>query len=272
MGDTAVEEVGGWPEGVKAPSAIAFSEKYPDPKALTKQEIEAYKAAFVAAVERSVKAGFDVIEIHNAHGYLLHEFLSPVCNKRTDEYGGSWENRTRLTLEVVEAARKAMPEGMPLFLRISATDWLDGQKEEFPESWTEADTVKLAPLLAERGVDLLDVSSGGMHPSQKIKGGPGYQAPFANAVKAKVGDKMAVGTVGSITNGKQANDLLENGGLDVAFVGRFFQKEPGLVWRFAEETATEIVVANQIGWGFGGRAGGKKRSEAPADPRKKEKL
>ena len=153
----------------------------------------------MAAVKRALEAGFDVIEIHNAHGYLLHEFLSPVSNKRTDEYGGSWENRTRLTLEVVEAAREAIPEGMPLFLRISASDWLDGQREQFPESWTEADTVRLAPLLAERGVDFLDVSSGGLHPSQKIKTGPGYQAPFAKAVKKAVGDKMAVGVVGSIT-------------------------------------------------------------------------
>jgi 2,4-dienoyl-CoA reductase-like NADH-dependent reductase (Old Yellow Enzyme family) len=175
-----------------------------------------------------------------------------------------------LTLEVVEAARAAMPERMPLFLRISASDWLYRQREQFPESWTEADTVRLAPLLAERGVDLLDVSSGGLHPSQKIKGGPGYQAPFAKAVKKEVGDKMAIGTVGTITNGPQANELLEEGGLDVAIVGRMFQKNPGLVWTFAEELGTEIHLAHQISWGFGGRAGGKKRGDAPADPRKKD--
>jgi 2,4-dienoyl-CoA reductase-like NADH-dependent reductase (Old Yellow Enzyme family) len=271
MGDTAVEEVGGWPDGVKAPSALAFNDKFPQPKAMTKQDIEEFKSAFVAAVKRALEAGFDVIEIHNAHGYLLHEFLSPVSNKRTDEYGGSWENRTRLTLEVVQAARKVMPEGMPLFLRISASDWLDGQREQFPESWTEADTVRLAPLLAEGGVDFLDVSSAGLHPSQKIKTGPGYQAPFAKAVKKAVGDKMAVGVVGSITNGLQANELLEEGGLDVAIVGRMFQKNPGLVWTFAEELGTEIHIAHQISWGFGGRAGGKKRGDAPADPRKKDK-
>jgi 2,4-dienoyl-CoA reductase-like NADH-dependent reductase (Old Yellow Enzyme family) len=270
LGDTAVEEVGGWPEGVKAPSAVAFSDKFPLPSAMSREEIAAYKEAFVASAKRAIEAGFDVIEIHNAHGYLLHEFLSPVSNKRTDEYGGSWENRTRLTLEVVEVVRKAMPEGMPLFLRISASDWLDGQRERFPESWTVEDTARLAPLLAERGVDLLDVSSAGLHPSQKIKTGPGYQAPFAKAVKKAVGDKMAVGTVGSIANGTLANELLEEGGLDVALVGRMFQKNPGLVWTFAEELGTEIHVAHQISWGFGGRAGGKKRGDAPADPRKKD--
>ena len=274
MGDTAVEAVGGWPGNVKAPSAIAFSDAYPMPSAMSRDEIAALKTAFVAAVKRAVEAGFDVIEIHSAHGYLLHQFLSPVSNQRTDEYGGSWENRTRLTLEVVELARAAMPAGMPLFLRISATDWLDGQREQFPESWTVADTVRLAPLLAERGVDLLDVRSGGVHPSQKIKSGPAYQAPFAKAVKKAVGHKMAVGTVGTITNGPQANELLDDededgeNRLDVVLVGRMFQKNPGLVWAFADELATDIHVAHQIGWGFGGRAGGKKRGGASADPKK----
>jgi 2,4-dienoyl-CoA reductase-like NADH-dependent reductase (Old Yellow Enzyme family) len=275
MGDTAVEAVGGWPTAVKAPSAVAFSDKFPMPSAMSRAEIGACQTAFVAAVKRAVEAGFDVIEIHNAHGYLLHEFLSAVSNQRADEYGGSWENRTRLTLEVVEMARAAMPAGMPLFLRISATDWLDGQPAHFPDSWTEADTVRLAPLLAQRGVDLLDVSSAGLHPSQKIRSGPAYQAPFAKAVKKAVGHTMAIGTVGTITNGPQANELLEEqregeSGLDVVLVGRMFQKNPGLVWTFADELGTEIHVAHQIGWGFGGSAGVKKRGDAPADPRKKD--
>jgi 2,4-dienoyl-CoA reductase-like NADH-dependent reductase (Old Yellow Enzyme family) len=222
-GDTATEEVNGWPDNVYAPSAVSFSEAFPDPKAMTEEDIVEYKKAFVASVKRAIKAGFDVIEIHNAHGYLLHEFLSPVSNKRTDKYGGSWDNRVRLTLEVVEEVRAVIPKDMPLFLRISATDWLDTQKDDFPESWTQADTVKLAPLLAERGVDLLDVSTGGNHPSQKIITGESYQAPFAKAVKEKVGDSLLVSTVGSITNGPQAQKLLEEG-LDVVFVGRFFQK------------------------------------------------
>ncbi|KAL1958194.1 hypothetical protein VTO42DRAFT_5049 [Malbranchea cinnamomea] len=252
-GDTAAEEVGGWPNDVKAPSAMPFSDTFPVPTQMTKSEIRAVKDAFAAAVKRAVVAGFDVIEIHNAHGYLLHEFLSPVSNKREDEYGGSWENRTRLTLEVVDTVRSTMPTDMPLFLRISASDWLEGQRDEFPESWTLEDTVKLAPLLAQRGVDLLDVSSGGLHPKQRIAGGPAYQAHFAKAVKQAVGDRMLVSTVGAITDGVTAEKQLEDG-LDAVFVGRWFQKNPGLVWAFAEELGVDINVANQIAWGFHGRA------------------
>ncbi|KAF2279096.1 FMN-linked oxidoreductase [Westerdykella ornata] len=251
-GDVAGPELNGWPDNVKAPSAIPYNERHAQPKAMTKADIEEYKQAFKAAVERAVKAGVDVIEIHNAHGYLLHSFLSPASNQRTDEYGGSFENRIRLTLEVVELARQTMPKDMPLFLRISATDWLE---EAGIEGWTVEQTCKLAPLLAERGVDLLDVSSGGLHEKQHIHGGPGYQVPFANAVKKAVGDKMAVSAVGSITEGKQANGYLEEGGLDMVFVGRMFQKNPGLVWSFAEDLGVEARWANQIRWGFGGRGG-----------------
>lgn len=218
-GATALKEANGWPDDCVAPSAIPFSDDFPSPKELTKDDIQGIKQAFVEAVKRALKAGFDVIEIHNAHGYLLHSFISPVSNKRTDEYGGSWENRTRLTLEIVEAVRAVIPEDMPLLLRISATDWLESQQDEFPESWTEADTVRLAPLLAERGVDLLDVSSGGNHPKQKIKGGPAYQADFAKAVKKQVGDSLLVSTVGTITDGPLAEKQLQEG-LDVAFIGR----------------------------------------------------
>ncbi|KAG4417124.1 hypothetical protein IFR04_009760 [Cadophora malorum] len=271
MGATATEDVNGWPNNVKAPSTTPYNDVFPQPTALTLEEIKDLKKKWVAGVERAVKAGFDVIEIHNAHGYLFHEFLSPVANQRTDKYGGSFENRTRLTLEIVELTRKAMPKDMPLFLRISATDWLDTNPEFKGESWTLDDTLKLAPLLAERGVDFLDVSSGGNSPMQKIKAGPGYQAPFAKAIKKAVGDKMFVGTVGSITEGKQAEALLTGKGseeqargseeLDAVLVGRMFQKEPGLVWRFAEELGVQINVANQIRWGFGGRPGAAKREK-----------
>lgn len=206
-------------------------------------------------------------------GYLLHSFLSPASNKRTDEYGGSFENRTRLTREIVSLARGTIPDSMPLFLRISATDWLEEQKDM--ESWKVEDTVKLAPTLAELGVDLLDVSSGGNHPKQHPHTGPGYQAPFAKAVKKEVGDKMAVTSVGSITEGKQAQKLLDEG-LDAIFVGRMFQKTPvcaetyssdllssltpaqGLVWQWAEQLGVEIAIANQIRWGFGSRGFAKK--------------
>lgn len=250
MGDVATKELDGWPDNVYGPSAIAFNEKHAQPKEMTKQDIENFKQAFKDSIGRALKAGFDVIEIHNAHGYLLHSFLSPASNQRTDEYGGSFENRTRLTLEVVDLARKAIPEDMPLFLRISADDWLSGSGIQ---GWTIDETVKLAEILAERGVDVLDVSSAGLHPAQKIKPGPGYQEPFAKAVKDKVGDKLLVSTVGSITNGEQANGYLENDQLDIIFAGRMFQKNPGLVWAWADDLGVEGRWANQIRWGFGGR-------------------
>jgi len=264
-GAVATEDVNGWPNRVKAPSAIAYNDAHAQPTALTLEEIEDLKKAWVAGVKRAIRAGFDVIEIHNAHGYLLHEFLSPASNQRTDKYGGSFENRTRLTLELVELTRAEMPEDMPLFLRLSASDWLDHEGYS-GESWKIEDSVRLAPLLAERGVDLLDVSSAGLHPAQKIKTGPGYQVPFAKAIKKAVGDKMLVGAVGTITTGHQAESILTGKGdqsrgeeeLDMAIVGRMFQKNPGLVWTWAEELGVEINVANQIRWGFGGRPGGKK--------------
>ena len=147
---------------------------------------------------------------------------------------------------------------MPLFLRISATDWLEGEKDL--DSWKSEDTVKLAEVIAGMGVDLLDVSTGGLDPRQKIKGGESYQAPFAKAVKEKLGDKLAVGTVGTIRSGKQANELLDDG-LDLAIVGRMFQKNPALVWTFAEELGVQINIANQIRWGFGGRPGAPKKEK-----------
>lgn len=257
----ATKAVGGWPDDVVGPSAIAFNEHHATPREMTLDEIEELKEDFVSTARRAVAAGFDVIELHYAHGYLLHSFLSPVSNQRTDKYGGSFENRTRLALELVELVRKEIPEDMPLFVRISATDWLEEVEGFGPEkSWTVDDSCKLAVLLAERGVDFLDVSSGGNHPQQKITSGPGYQAPFAKKIKKAVGDKMLVSTVGSITSGKQANELLEGGKgdddepLDGVAVGRMFQKNPGLVWTWAEELDVGIYVASQIGWGFGGRA------------------
>ncbi|EKG20918.1 NADH:flavin oxidoreductase/NADH oxidase [Macrophomina phaseolina MS6] len=244
---------GGWADNVKAPSAIPYDESHATPREMTKQDIEEVKAAFQAAAKRAVAAGFDFVEVHNAHGYLLHQFLSPVSNHRADEYGGSFENRTRLTLEVVDAVRAAIPADMPLFVRVSATDWLEEVPEFGPErSWTVPDTVRLAELLAEHGVDVLDVSSAGSHPKQKIKGGPAHQAPFAKAVKERLGDKLLVATVGTITDGEMANQLLEEG-LDIAAAGRLFQKNPGLVWSWADDLDVVIKNANQIGWGFSGR-------------------
>ncbi|KAK1977505.1 NADH:flavin oxidoreductase/NADH oxidase [Colletotrichum cereale] len=260
FGSVATEDLNGWPDDVYAPSAIPMSDNHARPKEMSIRDIEEFKAAFADSVRRALKAGFDAIEIHNAHGYLLHEFLSPVTNTRTDKYGGSWENRVRLTLELVEETRAIMPEDMPLFLRISATDWLEEQ-EDIPESWTGQDTARLAPLLAERGVDLLDVSTGAISLRQQPRLGPGYQAPFAVKVKQAVGDKMAVSSVGSINSAKLANDLLERDGLDLVFVGRAFQKNPGLVFTWADELGVQVNMPNQIRWAFGGRG---RKSGRPA--------
>ena len=172
---TAGKDVGGWPDEVYAPSAIPYSDALPNPKAMTLQDIENFKSAWVAAVKRAVACGVSVIEQHCAHGYLLHEFLSPASNKRTDQYGGSFENRTRLIKELVVLSRQNMPEDMPLFMRISGTDWLENEPD-IPESWTVEESAKLAEVVAPLGVDLIDVSSGGLHPKQKISGGKGYQS------------------------------------------------------------------------------------------------
>ncbi|KAF7854591.1 hypothetical protein EAF04_010400 [Stromatinia cepivora] len=266
----ATPDAGGWPDNVKGPSALPFDEHHCVPSAMTLEDIQKFKNAWVASLERALKAGFDVIEIHNAHGYLLHEFCSPVSNKRTDQYGGSFENRIRLTLEIVELTRANIPDTMPLFLRISATDWLDYEGFE-EDSWKVEDSARLAQILADKGVDLMDVSSGANHPAQKITAGPGYQAPFAKEIKRAVGDRMLVGAVGIIASGKQAEALLTGRGgekgvtgeqgmgeteLDLAIVARGFQKNPGLVWEWAEELDVRIMVAHQMRWGFRGKAGG----------------
>lgn len=253
-GAVATKDLNGWPDDVVAPSAIAWNEHHANPRELTLEEIEQFKEAFGASVKRALRAGFDAIEIHNAHGYLLHSFISPVSNKRTDKYGGSFENRTRLTLELVELTRNIIPNDMPLFLRISATDYLEeAPKDQVPESWTVDDTVKLAPLLAKAGVDLLDVSGGGNSPLQHPHVGPAYQSPGAIKVKKVVGNKMKVGAVGSIDNAHIANDLLEKDGLDIVIVGRGFQKNPGLVFAWADELGQAVRMPNQIRWGFAGR-------------------
>ncbi|KAI0077375.1 FMN-linked oxidoreductase [Panus rudis PR-1116 ss-1] len=251
-GIVATELAGGWPNDVVGPSSEPYNEAFPNVKELTKEQIKGLVAAFAQAAQRAVRVGFDVIEIHGAHGYLISEFLNPVVNQRTDEYGGSFENRIRFVLEVIDAVRAVIPPDMPLFLRVSATDWL---QEVFPNqpTWRVEDTVKLAGIIAEHGVDLLDVSSGGVHPAQQIKGGPAYQAPFAEAVKKVHGDKILVSAVGGITDGKTAQAVLDKGQADVIFVGRHFQKNPGAVWQFAEDLGVNITVAHQIEWGFAGR-------------------
>lgn len=243
---------GGWPDNIKGPSNIPFG-GLGNPKAMTKEDIEEVKRAWPAAVKRALAAGADYVEIHGAHGYLLSSFFSPLSNNRTDEYGGSFENRIRLPLEIISAVRAVIPESMPLLFRISGSEWGG------PDGWKVEDTVAFAKILAERGeVDLLDVSSGGNlnKPIDMLRAGPGYQVPLAAQVKAAVGDKLAVSAVGVIVDGKQANDILVDHNLDAVFVGRHFIKNPGAVWQFAEDIGPlNLKIANQIGWGFGGRGG-----------------
>jgi 2,4-dienoyl-CoA reductase-like NADH-dependent reductase (Old Yellow Enzyme family) len=254
LGVVATEKVGGWPDKVVGPSDVTFHESFPTPRAMSKEDIEVFKVQWRDAVKRAIAAGADFVEIHNAHGYLLSSFLSPSANTRTDEYGGSFENRIRLSLEIAQITREAVGDNVPVFLRVSATDWIE---ENLPaESWRLEDSVRFAEALAAQGaVDLIDVSSGGVHAAQKVKSGPAFQAPFAVAIKKAVGDKLLVATVGTITNGKQANRLLEEDGLDVALVGRGFQKDPGLAWTFAQHLDVEIAMASQIRWGFTRRGG-----------------
>lgn len=259
-GPTASKEAAGWPEDVIGPSEDPFDTNYPQPRAMTLDDIAEVKRDFNLAVKRAVAVGFDVVELHFAHGYLMSSFFSPASNKRTDKYGGSFENRVRLALEIVEETRATIPETMPLFVRISATDWLEDNAEYTGESWEVEQSAKLAVLLAERGVDVLDVSSGGNHPQQKIKGAPGYQAPFAKRIKREVGDKMLVSSVGNITKGTLAQELISGGKseddtpLDLIAAGRSFQKNPGLVWQWADELDVRIRVAAQTSWANGGRA------------------
>lgn len=271
FGAVAEKEAGGWPDDVIGPSSEPFqAEAYPNPRAMSVAEIEEVKGDFVSAALRAVKAGFDVVELHFAHGYLVSSFLSPAVNKRTDNYGGSFENRVRLALETVEGVRAAIPETMPLFVRISATDWLDTNPDYEGENWTADQSVKLAHLFAERGVDVLDVSSGGIHAMQKVKGGLGYQAPFAKQIKKSVGDKMLVSSVGNIIGGELAEELIVGGKdaddtpLDLIAAGRMFQKNPGLVWSWADDLETSIQIAHQIRWGFTGRGKPKKKVSSVA--------
>ncbi|WP_276496388.1 NADPH dehydrogenase NamA [Pontibacter litorisediminis] len=209
------EEDSGWQ--TVAPSAIPFSEESPVPHELTLQEIEDFKDAFEAAAIRSLKAGFKVIEIHAAHGYLLHEFYSPISNQRTDKYGGTFENRIRLLLEVTERVRQVWPEELPLLVRISATDWTEG-------GWTGDDSVDLAKELKKLGIDLVDCSTGGNVPRAAIPVAPNYQVPYAEQVKQQAG--ILTGAVGMITEARQAEEILENKQADMIILARELLRDP----------------------------------------------
>ncbi|KAI1386395.1 FMN-linked oxidoreductase [Hypoxylon trugodes] len=240
----------GWPKTVIAPSPEAYSAQTLIPKEVTKEDIEKFKQDWVAAVRRALKAGVDTIEIHGAHGYLLNEFLSPTANKRTDEYGGTFENRVRLFLEIVDLLKAEVPTNFPVLARIPATDYLE-YDPSLPQ-WALSDAIELAKLLAARGVHFLDITGGGTDARQRITASPGYQVPYAAAIREAVaGTGTLVGTVGEITSGKQAQGILEAGSADAVIVGRAFLKDPDLVWHWADELELDIHVASQYGWGFG---------------------
>ena len=223
--DAVPESEGGWKK-VVAPSAIRFSDTYPMPEELTLDGIQEVIAGFAAAARRACQAGFRVVEIHAAHGYLIHEFLSPLSNKREDDYGGSFENRTRLCREVVAAVRSAWPNELPLFLRISATDWVE-------RGWDIDESIKLAGELKPMGVDLLDCSSGGNVPHAKIPVGPGYQTAFAERIRREAG--IMTGAVGMITSPTQAEHIVRTGQADAVIMAREFLRDPYWPLRAAEE-------------------------------------
>ncbi|KAJ5420292.1 hypothetical protein N7465_002811 [Penicillium sp. CMV-2018d] len=249
-GVVANNSVGGWTDNVKAPSAIPFADGDIIPIAMTQDDIAEVKTAWVAAVKRAIAAGCDFIEIHNAHGYLLSSFLSPSSNQRTDNYGGSFENRIRLPLEIAQLTRDTVGDDVPVFLRVSATDWLE---DSLPaeKGWKLEDTVEFARALAAQGaIDLIDISTGGVHVAQKVTSGPAFQVPYAAAIKKAVGDKLLVAAVGMINNGNLGEKILNEDDLDVILVGRAFQRDTGLAWQFAKDLDVEIAMAAQIRWGF----------------------
>jgi 2,4-dienoyl-CoA reductase-like NADH-dependent reductase (Old Yellow Enzyme family) len=226
---------GGW-ERV-APSAIPVGEDEPSPTALTREDLEALIAAFVDATRRAERIGFDAIELHAAHGYLLHQFLSPIANQREDEYGGALAHRMRFPLEVIAAVRAAWPAHKPLGVRISATDWIEGSGWDVPQA------VEFSKLCAQLGVDWMDVSSGGVSPRQQIRLGPGYQVPFAEAVRS--GLSIPVMAVGLITDAQQAEAILSEGKADLIGIARAALYDPRWVWRAAEVLGGSVDAARQ---------------------------
>lgn len=235
-------DAGAWP--TVAPSPIPFG-NLATPAELTIPEIHQVTEAFAAAAKRALEAGFEIAELHGAHGYLIHEFLSPLANRRTDQYGGSLENRMRFAVEVTDAVRKVWPDHLPLFLRISASDWEEG-------GWTPEDSVRLAATLHPRGVDLIDCSSGGMVPHAKIQLGPGYQVPFAEKIRRETG--IPTGAVGLITEPQQAEAILQAGAADLIVVAREFLREPYWPIRAAEELGVEPHVPVQYQRAFASAA------------------
>ncbi len=214
-GPLAADDARGWQ--AVGPSPLPFADGYHAPHELSIEEIHSIQGTFVAAAVRALAAGFEWLEIHGAHGYLMHSFYSPLSNRRTDEYGGSFENRTRILLETTRAVRQVWPERLPLAVRLSCTDWIEN-------GWTNADSVILAQRLKDEGVDLIDCSSGGNVPKAPVMFGPGYQVPLAETIRREAG--IATAAVGLITAPEQADEIILNGRADVVLLGRAALRDP----------------------------------------------
>ena len=256
----AAEDVNGWPSDVMGPSAIKWGEDYANPREMTSQDIQDVINGFRDSAKRSIAAGVDVIEIHAAHGYLLSSWLSPISNKRTDKYGGSFENRIRLLQEIIRAIREVIPSGTPLLLRVSSTEWMEESGE--PESWDIDSTIRLAKLLPELGVDLLDVSSGGNSEKQSLTPFNDYQVNIAGRIRSALYEagikNLLIGAVGMITEAEAAKSIVQNGKegprdqveienesgqktkADVVLVARQFLREPEWVFRVAYRLGVEV--------------------------------
>ncbi len=236
-GDALLDEGhGGW-RPVDGPSPVPFSPDHAVPRELSVEEIALKVEAFVHATERALEAGFKVIEIHAAHGYLINEFLSPISNRRTDRYGGTFENRIRFLLEIVRAVRRVWPERYPLFVRISATDWLE------PEGWEMEQSVDLARVLRAEGIDLIDCSSGNIVPYAKIPAGPGFQVPFAERIRRETG--ILTGAVGLIVSPQQAETIIRTGQADTVVLARQFLRDPYFPLHAAQELRVPMEWPHQ---------------------------
>jgi 2,4-dienoyl-CoA reductase-like NADH-dependent reductase (Old Yellow Enzyme family) len=229
------DEEGGWQ--TVAPSALPYAPDWPVPVALSKEDIKQLIAQFVAAVRRAERIGYDLIEVHGGHGYLVHQFMSPLSNRRTDEYGGSLENRIRFPLELFAAMRAAWPADKPMGIRVSATDWVEG-------GWTPEETVVLARELKKLGCDYLDVSSGGLDPRQKIPLAPGYQVPFGEKVRKEA--DIPTMSVGLITEPRQAEEIIASGKADMVVLARGAMWNPRFAWHAAEELGAEVAYAPKM--------------------------
>jgi 2,4-dienoyl-CoA reductase-like NADH-dependent reductase (Old Yellow Enzyme family) len=238
-GKLLAESEGGWQP--VAPSAVPFLDSDPPPHELSVAEIRGIVEAFAAAARRALAAGFQLVEVHAAHGYLAHEFLSPLSNRRQDQYGGPLENRMRFPLEVVEAVRAVWPRNLPLFVRISSSDWVPG-------GWDIADSVDLARRLKPLGVDLVDCSSGGSSPAQQIQLGPGYQVPFAQRIRREAG--IPTGAVGLITTAQQAEQILRDENADLILVARQSLRDPYFPLHAAHELGAKLPAPVQYSRAF----------------------